>query len=31
LLEIVDVTPASAVSYDASIFGGDLGSCNPGA
>ena len=31
LLEIVDVTPASAVTYDASIFGGDLGSCNPGA
>ncbi|MFY0597568.1 MAG: substrate-binding protein [Cognatishimia sp.] len=31
LLEIVDVTPAAQVSYDASIFGGELGSCNPGA
>ena len=31
LLEIVDVTPTSAVTYDASIFGGELGSCNPGA
>ena len=31
LLEIVDVTPASAVTYDPAIFGGDLGSCNPGA
>jgi branched-chain amino acid transport system substrate-binding protein len=31
LLEIVDVTPAAAVTYDASIFGGELGSCNSGA
>ena len=31
LLEIVDVTPAAAVTYDPVIFGGDLGSCNPGA
>jgi ABC-type branched-subunit amino acid transport system substrate-binding protein len=31
LLEIVEVTPASQVTYDPSIFGGDLGSCNPGA
>jgi len=31
LLEIVDVTPTEQVTYDASIFGGDLGSCNPGA
>jgi len=31
LLEIVEVTPAAQVTYDASIFGGDLGSCNPGA
>ena len=31
LLEIVDVTPAEAVTYDPAIFGGDLGSCNPGA
>ncbi|MEL7105116.1 MAG: substrate-binding protein [Pseudomonadota bacterium] len=31
LLEVVEVTPASQVTYDASIFGGDLGSCNPGA
>ena len=31
LLEIVDVTPAAQVTYDASIFGGELGSCNPGA
>ena len=31
LLEIVEVTPVSQVTYDASIFGGDLGSCNPGA
>jgi len=30
LLEIVEVTPASQVTYDASIFGGDLGSCNAG-
>jgi len=27
----VDVTPAEAVTYDPAIFGGDLGSCNPGA
>ena len=31
LLEIVDVTPAEQVTYDASIFGGELGSCNAGA
>jgi hypothetical protein len=31
LLEIVEVTPVSQVTYDASIFGGELGSCNPGA
>ena len=31
LLEIVEVTPAAQVTYDASIFGGDLGTCNPGA
>lgn len=31
LLEIVEVTPAAQVTYDPSIFGGDLGSCNPGA
>ncbi|WP_341366481.1 substrate-binding protein [Yoonia sp. BS5-3] len=31
LLEIVEVTPAAQVTYDASIFGGELGSCNPGA
>ena len=31
LLEIVDITPAEAVTYDASIFGGELGTCNPGA
>ena len=31
LLEIVDITPTDAVTYDASIFGGELGSCNPGA
>ena len=31
LLEIVEVTPTSQVTYDASIFGGELGSCNPGA
>ena len=30
LLEIVEVTPAAQVTYDASIFGGELGSCNPG-
>ncbi len=30
LLEIVEVTPAAQVTYDASIFGGDLGSCNAG-
>ena len=30
LLEIVEVTPASKVTYDASIFGGELGTCNPG-
>ena len=31
LLEIVEVTPAAQVTYDASIFGGALGTCNPGA
>ena len=31
LLEIVEVTPAAQVTYDPSIFGGDLGTCNPGA
>jgi ABC-type branched-subunit amino acid transport system substrate-binding protein len=31
LLEIVEVTPAAQVTYDASIFGGDLGTCNAGA
>jgi len=31
LLEVVEVTPAAQVTYDASIFGGDLGACNPGA
>ena len=31
LLEIVEVTPVGQVTYDASIFGGELGSCNPGA
>jgi ABC-type branched-subunit amino acid transport system substrate-binding protein len=30
LLEIVEVTPAAKVTYDASIFGGDLGTCNAG-
>lgn len=30
LLEIVEVTPAAQVSYDASIFGGELGTCNSG-
>ena len=31
LLEIVEVTPTAQVTYDASIFGGDLGTCNNGA
>ncbi|MGG7644346.1 substrate-binding protein [Rhodovulum sp. YNF3179] len=31
LLEVVEVTPVGQVTYDPSIFGGDLGSCNPGA
>jgi ABC-type branched-subunit amino acid transport system substrate-binding protein len=31
LLEIVEVTPAAQVTYDASIFGGELGTCNAGA
>ncbi len=31
LLEIVEVTPAAQVTYDASIFGGELGTCNSGA
>ena len=31
LLEIVEVTPAAQVTYDPAIFGGDLGTCNPGA
>jgi ABC-type branched-subunit amino acid transport system substrate-binding protein len=31
LLEIVEITPTAQVTYDASIFGGELGACNPGA
>ena len=31
LLEIVEITPVSQVTYDAGIFGGELGACNPGA
>jgi len=31
LLEIVEVTPAEQVTYDPAIFGGELGTCNPGA
>jgi ABC-type branched-subunit amino acid transport system substrate-binding protein len=31
LLEIVEITPVAQVTYDASIFGGELGACNPGA
>ena len=31
LLEIVDVTPREKLMYDPSIFGGELGACNPGA
>ena len=31
LLEIVEITPVGQVTYDASIFGGELGTCNPGA
>ena len=31
LLEIVDVTPVEQVTYEAGIFGGELGACNPGA
>ncbi|WP_420567922.1 substrate-binding protein [Thalassovita sp.] len=31
LLEIVEVTPRGQVEYDASIFGGELGTCNAGA
>ncbi len=30
LLEIVEITPRDKVSYDASIFGGELGACNSG-
>jgi len=30
LLEIVEITPAEKVTYDASIFGGELGTCNAG-
>ncbi len=30
LLEIVQVTPAAKVTYDAKIFGGELGTCNAG-
>lgn len=30
LLEIVEITPTAQVTYDASIFGGELGACNPG-
>ena len=31
LLELVDIIPAEAVTFDPAIFGGELGSCNPGA
>ncbi len=34
LLEIVEVTPAAQVTYDADhpmFAGGELGNCNPGA
>jgi ABC-type branched-subunit amino acid transport system substrate-binding protein len=31
LLEVVDITPREALVYDPAIFGGELGSCNPGA
>lgn len=31
LLEVVEITPVSQVTYDAAIFGGNLGTCNPGA
>ncbi|MGB7182707.1 MAG: substrate-binding protein [Burkholderiaceae bacterium] len=30
LLEIVEITPVAKVTYDASIFGGELGTCNAG-
>ncbi len=31
LLEVVEITPRASVTYDASIFGGELGKCNNGA
>ncbi len=31
LLEIVEITPVGQVTYDAGLFGGELGACNPGA
>ncbi|MEZ5728707.1 MAG: substrate-binding protein [Burkholderiaceae bacterium] len=31
LLKVVEVTPRAQVEYDAKIFGGNLGPCNPGA
>ncbi len=31
LLEAIDVTPRDSLFYDPAIFGGSLGSCNPGA
>ncbi|MEM1384837.1 MAG: substrate-binding protein [Pseudomonadota bacterium] len=31
LLEVVDEVPTEKLTYDPSIFGGDLGTCNPGA
>ena len=31
LLEIVDITPRESLVYDPAIFGGELGTCNPGA
>ena len=31
LLELVDVAPAEAVTFDPKIFGRELGSCNLGA
>ena len=31
LLELIDIIPAEAVTFDPAIFGGELGSCNTGA
>jgi len=31
LLEVVEEVPVEQVTYDPAIFGGELGSCNPGA